>query len=50
MIVSVDADRSAKGRRWHHEQKCVDRAPITIRRVGRPQRGHGLQVRPYTFR
>ena len=32
-------------RRWHHEQKCVDRAPMTIRLTGRPQRGHGSPVR-----
>ena len=35
----------AAGSRWHHEQKCVERAPITIRRIGRPQRGHGSPVR-----
>ena len=35
--------RSA-GRRWHHEQKCVDRAPMTIRLIGRPHRGHGSPV------
>ena len=31
--------------RWHHEQKWVDRAPTTIRLIGRPQRGHGSPVR-----
>ena len=34
--------RSSAGSRWHHEQKCVDRAPITIRLIGRPQRGTRL--------
>ncbi len=37
--------RSAAGSRWHHEQKWVARAPMTIRRIGRPQRGHGSAVR-----
>ena len=37
--------RSAAGSRWHHEQKCVARAPTTIRRIGRPQRGHGSPAR-----
>jgi hypothetical protein len=37
--------RSAAGNRWHHEQKWVDLAPITIRRMGRPQRGQGSPVR-----
>ena len=37
--------RSAAGRRWHHEQKCVARPPTTTRRTGRPQRGHGSPVR-----
>ena len=37
--------RSAGESRWHHEQKWVDRAPMTIRRTGRPQRGHGSPVR-----
>jgi len=37
--------RSAAGRRWHHEQKWVDRAPMTTRRIGRPQRWHGSPVR-----
>ncbi len=36
------AGRSAAGRRWHHEQKCVARTPMTIRRIGRPQRAAGL--------
>ena len=37
--------RSAAGSRWHHEQKWVERAPMTIRLIGRPQRGHGSPVR-----
>ena len=37
--------RSAAGSRWQNEQKCVDRAPMTIRRMGRPQRGQGPPVR-----
>ena len=43
-IVRAPA-RSVAGRRWHHEQKWVLRAPTTIRRSGRPQRGHGSPVR-----
>ncbi len=39
------AGRSAAGSRWQNEQKCVARMPITIRRIGRPQRGHGCPVR-----
>ena len=39
------AARSAAGSRWHHEQKWVARMPITIRRIGRPQRWHGWPVR-----
>ena len=35
----------AAGSRWHHEQKCVLRAPMTMRLIGRPQRGHGSPVR-----
>src|SRR5918993_1181376 len=31
--------RSAAPNRWHHEQKWVDRAPMTIRFTRRPQRG-----------
>ena len=37
--------RSAAPSRWHHEQKCVDRAPMTMRLIGRPQRGQGSPVR-----
>ena len=40
--------RSAADRRWHHEQKCVDRAPTTTRRTGRPQRRQASPVRWYT--
>ena len=46
---SAGSPRHPSGRprrsRWHHEQKCVDRAPMTIRLTGRPQRGHGSPVR-----
>ena len=42
----VDAPlRSAAPSRWHHEQKWVERAPMTMRLTGRPQRGHGSPVR-----
>ena len=37
--------RSPDGSRWHHEQKCVERAPMTIRRIGRPQRKQGSPAR-----
>jgi hypothetical protein len=36
---------SPAGRRWHHEQKCVERAPMTIRRTVCPQRKHGSPAR-----
>ena len=39
------AGRSAAGSRWHQEQKCVARIPITIRRIGRPQRRQASPVR-----
>ena len=46
---SAGSPRRPSGRparsRWHHEQKWVDRAPTTIRLIGRPQRGHGSPVR-----
>jgi hypothetical protein len=32
--MSRDADRSAAGKRWHQEQKWVERAPMTIRLIG----------------
>ena len=43
--MAAPAFRSAGESRWHHEQKWVARAPMTIRRTGRPQRGHGSPVR-----
>jgi hypothetical protein len=43
--IALAAARSARGRRWHHEQKWVARPPTTIRRIGRPHRRHGSSVR-----
>ena len=33
--------------RWHLGQKCEDRAPKVMRRIGAPHRGQGSSVRPY---
>jgi hypothetical protein len=43
-IVAAPA-LSPAGSRWHHEQKCVDLAPTTIRRTGLPHRKHGSPAR-----
>ena len=34
--IARPAFRSAAPRRWHHEQRCVERAPMTIRLDGPP--------------
>ncbi len=45
--------RSLTGNRWHHEQKWVARAPITIRRIldgAKPMlEGDGEQTRDFIF-
>jgi len=33
--------------RWHLGQKCEERAPKVIRRIGAPHLGQGSSVRPY---
>ena len=43
--IALAPARSPAGSRWHHEQKWVLRAPMTMRLTGRPQRGHGSPVR-----